>query len=152
MSPTAKGCLIVVGSIVGCVVFLVGLAVLNTVLNPDDPEGRRARAEERAAEQAAREAAAAAKREKWLTGTAAGKLCAKHPDWTDDQCELISGKRIAIGMDSEQVRTAWGKPHRVNRTFYGTRTHEQWVMSSGGGSYVYFENGIVTSIQTSSGE
>lgn len=54
---------------------------------------------------------------------------------------------IKVGMTAEQVRNAryWGRPERVNSTTgpYGTR--EQWVY--GGGRYVYFERGIVTSIQ-----
>lgn len=54
---------------------------------------------------------------------------------------------VRIGMTQNQVinGTHWGKPFRVNRTTtrYGTR--EQWVY--GGGNYLYFENGVLTSIQ-----
>ena len=54
---------------------------------------------------------------------------------------------VKIGMTSKQVieNTSWGKPNKVNRTTnrYGAR--EQWVY--GGGNYLYFENGILTSIQ-----
>ncbi len=54
---------------------------------------------------------------------------------------------VKIGMTAKQVieNTSWGKPNKVNRTTnrYGTR--EQWVY--GGGNYLYFENGILTSIQ-----
>lgn len=51
-----------------------------------------------------------------------------------------------IGMTAEEVEaTAWGKPDRKNVTeaYYGT--HEQWVYEGKG--YVYFDDGIVTSIQ-----
>lgn len=54
--------------------------------------------------------------------------------------------RPAIGMTAEEVEaTAWGKPDRKNNTeaYYGT--HEQWVYEGKG--YVYFDDGIVTSIQ-----
>lgn len=54
--------------------------------------------------------------------------------------------RPAIGMTAEEVEaTAWGKPDRKNITeaYYGT--HEQWVYEGKG--YVYFDDGIVTSIQ-----
>lgn len=54
---------------------------------------------------------------------------------------------VKIGMTAKQVieNTSWGKPNKVNRTTnrYGTR--EQWVY--GDGNYLYFENGILTSIQ-----
>ncbi len=54
--------------------------------------------------------------------------------------------RPKIGMTASQVRaSSWGSPSDINSTTtkYGTR--EQWVYS--GYRYVYFENGVVTSIQ-----
>lgn len=53
---------------------------------------------------------------------------------------------VRIGMTPEDVRaSSWGKPESVNRTTstYGKR--EQWVYGSG--SYLYFEDGILTTIQ-----
>lgn len=50
-------------------------------------------------------------------------------------------------MSADQVREAWGRPGRVNSTVYAGGTHEQWVYGSD--QYVYFENGVMTSLQQS---
>lgn len=55
-------------------------------------------------------------------------------------------KSPTIGMSAIEVeKSSWGKPDDVNTTttIYGTR--EQWVYS--GYRYLYFENGILTTIQ-----
>jgi uncharacterized protein YgiM (DUF1202 family) len=54
--------------------------------------------------------------------------------------------RIHIGMTADEVRAAWGKPENVNKTIYATEIQEQWVYNY---DYVYFRNGLCTSIQTS---
>jgi hypothetical protein len=53
---------------------------------------------------------------------------------------------VSIGMSKDEaLASSWGRPESVNRTTtkYGTR--EQWVY--GGRNYLYFENGMLTSIQ-----
>lgn len=57
---------------------------------------------------------------------------------------ILSGK-VLIGMTSTQCRESWGSPKTINRTTsrYGVR--EQWVYA--GSRYLYFENGILTTIQ-----
>lgn len=52
-----------------------------------------------------------------------------------------------IGMTREQVinQTRWGKPYDVNRTTTARGTREQWVY--GDRRYLYFDNGILTTIQ-----
>ncbi len=54
---------------------------------------------------------------------------------------------VRIGMTQDQVinGTHWGKPSKVNRTTTRYGTSEQWVY--GHGNYLYFENGVLTSIQ-----
>jgi len=53
-------------------------------------------------------------------------------------------------MTVEQVRYAWGRPYKINTTTGSFGTHEQWVMSNNiNSSYVYFENGLMTSLQQS---
>ena len=53
-----------------------------------------------------------------------------------------------IGMTSSEVeRTKWGIPYKINKSTYSWGTTEQWVYDDYG--YVYFENGIVTSISES---
>ena len=51
-----------------------------------------------------------------------------------------------IGMTKAEVRKSlWGEPEDINKTTTAYGTREQWVYS--GNRYIYFENGIVTSIQ-----
>ena len=52
---------------------------------------------------------------------------------------------VHLGMTREDVlASSWGRPRKVNTTtnVYGTR--EQWVYDGG---YLYFQDGILTSIQ-----
>jgi len=63
--------------------------------------------------------------------------------------ELAARKRkgVEIGMTAEQViQSNWGKPERVNRTHNARGTREQWVYP-GNHNYLYFENGILVSVQ-----
>lgn len=58
---------------------------------------------------------------------------------------LILQKKVKIGMTSEMCVEAWGKPNDINRTTGSWGTHEQWVYDND--CYLYFENGILTTIQ-----
>jgi len=54
---------------------------------------------------------------------------------------------VRLGMTREDViASSWGRPEHINTTAtrYGTR--EQWVY--GIGNYLYFEDGVLTSVQT----
>ena len=52
---------------------------------------------------------------------------------------------VSIGMSMQEVlASSWGKPRKVNKTTTATRSSEQWVYSGG---YLYFENGMLTSVQ-----
>lgn len=78
------------------------------------------------------------------------KVKQKHSSWSNDICNTVAEKKIMVGMTTDQVRSAWGKPYRINTSTGSYGEHEQWVMSDGIGSdYVYFENGIMTSLQQS---
>ena len=53
---------------------------------------------------------------------------------------------VYVGMDKDQVLASnWGRPRKINRTENAYSVHEQWVY--GGHNYLYFENGILTTIQ-----
>lgn len=53
---------------------------------------------------------------------------------------------VQLGMTQQEVLdSSWGKPERINRTIASYGTHEQWVY--GGRNYLYFKNGILTTIQ-----
>lgn len=54
---------------------------------------------------------------------------------------------VSLGMPQEEVlMSSWGKPERINVTTTASRRREQWVYGSG--NYLYFEDGVLTSVQT----
>jgi hypothetical protein len=58
----------------------------------------------------------------------------------------IKRQGASIGMSKDEVlESSWGHPEHINRTTNAYGTREQWVY--GGGNYLYFENGVLTSIQ-----
>lgn len=59
--------------------------------------------------------------------------------------ELILKRQVRIGMTRAMCREAWGSPEDINRTSGSWGVHEQWVY--GLSSYLYFENGVLSSIQ-----
>lgn len=57
---------------------------------------------------------------------------------------------VKIGMTQQQVLdSSWGKPDQINKTTTAYGTNEQWVYgyNSSKMNFLYFENGILTSIQ-----
>jgi hypothetical protein len=64
-----------------------------------------------------------------------------------EQKRLASLPGVKIGMTANDVRNKsnWGSPNKINRTITAFGTHEQWVY--GGGNYLYFDNGILRTIQ-----
>lgn len=61
---------------------------------------------------------------------------------------LVRMGRLQVGMTEEQVRRSWGLPTDINTTVSRYGTHEQWVYRRRSDtSYVYFEDGILTTIQ-----
>lgn len=64
---------------------------------------------------------------------------------SEDIATLISRGQVMIGMTAEQCRASWGRPRDINRSTGTWGVHEQWCY--GGRNYLYFEDGILTSIQ-----
>jgi hypothetical protein len=62
--------------------------------------------------------------------------------------QAIAEHKIIIGMTKKQCVEAWGYPERLNRTVAARGKHEQWIY---GDTYVYFDNGVLTSWQDSFG-
>lgn len=55
-------------------------------------------------------------------------------------------KEVSIGMTTEEVLTeGWGRPIDINTTVTSNGKLEQWVYK--GNKYLYFEDGVLTSIQ-----
>lgn len=57
----------------------------------------------------------------------------------------IGRRPLFLGLTTEQVRIAMGRPKDINTTTGSWGTHEQWVY--GRTLYLYFENGILTAYQ-----
>jgi hypothetical protein len=74
------------------------------------------------------------------------RAIAKHPDWEDRSIEAIACGSIMMGMTGDEVRASWGAPEHINSTQLSSYLSEQWVYAS---DYVYLENGVVTSWQSS---
>jgi hypothetical protein len=49
--------------------------------------------------------------------------------WPTDIESAVIQRRVIVGMNSEQVISAWGQPGHVNETVYAWGTREQWVYS-----------------------
>lgn len=58
--------------------------------------------------------------------------------------EEEKGKEIRMGMPYWEIYRKWGSPGSINRSVGSWGVHEQWVY---GNTYLYFENGILTSFQ-----
>ncbi len=59
--------------------------------------------------------------------------------------KIIFERKVRIGMTKAMCIDAWGKPQSINTSTGAWGVHEQWVY--GLSSYLYFENGKLTSIQ-----
>ena len=64
----------------------------------------------------------------------------------------INGTKIAkgliwVGMSKKMCIDSWGEPNDINRSLRKDGVSEQWVYGINDPSYIYFENGILTSIQ-----
>jgi len=54
-------------------------------------------------------------------------------------------KGVKVGMTQQEcLNSSWGEPEKVNKTTTAYGTKEQWVYD---GNYLYFEDGILTTIQ-----
>lgn len=63
----------------------------------------------------------------------------------------VSGGEVFVGMNAEEARRAWGSPTKNNVSTGSYGKHEQWVYRRSGqrSQYVYVQNGVVTSVQSS---
>lgn len=58
--------------------------------------------------------------------------------------KLICEGKVCLKMTKEMCIEAWGEPNYINSTIVSGLVHEQWVYW---GSYLYFDNGVLTGIQ-----
>jgi hypothetical protein len=71
----------------------------------------------------------------------------KNPEWSDEMIATTACNRVHIGMTREQAIAGWGRPRDINRTSGSYGVHEQWVYGEYGSGYLYFEDGVLTTIQ-----
>jgi hypothetical protein len=79
---------------------------------------------------------------------AAAAKVSKQPLSNSGAGQCAKGRRgqVSIGMSATDVlEYGWCKPNSVNRTTTASGTSEQWVY--GGRNYLYFTDGMLTSIQ-----
>ena len=65
--------------------------------------------------------------------------------------QAINLGKIQIGMTTQDVLRAWGRPNKINRTAVAGGISEQWVYerpNDGRHQYVYFDNGLLSAVQT----
>jgi hypothetical protein len=122
--------------------------VIVKVKQIDTPERRAARA--RAAEEARRSTEARAKAERLKAQAEAAErrratILAKK--WPREIEQAVLDRQIRIGMTSEQVQVSRGKPASIHETIRASGTSEHWRY--GDDQVLYFENGILTTIQRS---
>lgn len=62
---------------------------------------------------------------------------------------MYARKQAYVGMSwEENVQCGWGRPERINKTINARGVSEQWVYGSG--NYLYFTDGILTTIHSRS--
>lgn len=76
----------------------------------------------------------------------AGKLCAKHTDWSKEDCNSVASKEIWIGMTYDMLIAERGIPEHANQSNYGRGIKWQWCWFDFTPSCFYGGNdGIITS-------
>lgn len=73
----------------------------------------------------------------------------KYPKISSINWKLIQRGEVKIGMTKNECELSYGYPNRVNETSNKYGKYEQWIYdySIGGNIYLYFKNGILTTIQ-----
>lgn len=56
----------------------------------------------------------------------------------------IENGQVKIGMNKLEAELSWGRPLNIKTTTGSWGVHEQWIYKN---SYLYFENGVLTTIQ-----
>lgn len=132
---------------------MCGFIVLNMIVTSCSEQRVKsaeiARVEQLTPEQKAQEAAIAAAAAK-SKSERNEKIAADEKATADDllgiACKKENKGHAIIGEHQARTRKCgWGKPQHINRTIRANYEREQWVY--GGHNYLYFENGVLTSIQ-----
>jgi hypothetical protein len=68
----------------------------------------------------------------------------KYPEINNEIWSIIQEGKVRIGMTRLECELSWGNPKEINETIFDSEKNEQWVYSD---NYLYFENGILKTIQ-----
>ena len=85
--------------------------------------------------------------DKSYTANLRTRIASLMPGISEKEKSAIIEMKPFIGMKDEVARAAMGEPHEINRTITKKKVREQWVYRFSGNVYLYFENGILTTIQ-----
>lgn len=78
--------------------------------------------------------------------TKAGKIQAKYPNWTKEECEKLAQHKIWLGMSLDMLKFLRGNPNQANPSNYGNGVNWQWCWDNYTPSCFYgSDDGIVTS-------
>jgi hypothetical protein len=124
--------------------YVAGKIDLATAMDQQKRQQHKSWDDEAKARRAKREANSAAYREADQEKRAA--YVASHPDLPLAIKTAIQTQEPALGLTPDQMLLIWGQPDKVNQTVNASGIREQWVYSN---SYIYFENGKLTTWQTS---
>ena len=69
------------------------------------------------------------------------------PKYGKATAKMMVEEKVRIGWSKQMCREAWGEPDDIKKTIGSWGTHEQWVYGDIYCDYLYFENGVLTSIQ-----
>ncbi len=89
----------------------------------------------------------------YVSDASRAKFLRENPGTTDEVRRAILAGELLVGMNESEVVAAIGRPDKINRSTYSFGTTAQLCYDSYGPfarakySYVYFENGRVTSWQ-----
>lgn len=110
-------------------------------------------AEQRVAAELARQAKAKAGAEAQAKQDAYVKDLVEREAWAKRVSEAISNKHLIVGMTEAEASQAWGQPDKINKSGGAYGSTAQWIYVRGqrvtDRIYVYFDNGKLTSWQTS---
>ena len=84
---------------------------------------------------------------KTLTNMELEKFIRLVPKYGKPTAKMMVQGKVRLGWTEKMCIESWGKPDDINSTIGSWGTHEQWVYGEIYCSYLYFENGILTSIQ-----
>lgn len=57
---------------------------------------------------------------------------------------VIAHNKVQVGMTKTMCKAAWGEPYEIHTSTSSKKVIEQWIY--GGSTYLYFENGKLTTI------